>query len=180
MLAGNLVKDGEHLGLVVVAPGHVPLDVGPLEPFVGQGDPALDALAGQLAELGIDLRLVGLHGVQLVFLHGDVVEAERLDALLDGREGVGALDRLGRALQRHAVVAVVLVDDGHEELAHDVAAHDDVVDLVELGAVQKLAEGALRTVDVGREEESRLPWSCAVFLLEECHPAILSLRRPVA
>ena len=130
---------------------HLTLVLG--EALVGQGDPALEAFARQAAEGGVDLALVGLHGVQLVFFDGDVVEAERLDALLDRRQGVGAFDGLGRSLQRHAVVAVVLVDDRHEELAGDVAAHDDVVDLVELGAVQELAEGPLGAVHVGREEQ---------------------------
>ena len=85
MLAAHLVEDGEHLGRVVVAAGHIPLHVGPVEPLVGQRDPALDAFTCQLMEGGVDLRLVGLHGVQLVFFDRDVVEAERLDALLDAR-----------------------------------------------------------------------------------------------
>ena len=66
--------------------------------------------------------------------------------------------------------AVGLLGDGNDRLAGQVAAKDEHVGAVELGAVDEFLEADVRAVEVGGEEHLHLP-VCVLVLLAPEHEA---------
>ena len=148
--AGDHVVD---LPVVVVPRADVHHVVGAGEALVGQVEPLLDALVGEVMEQLVDLGGVGAIVVELLARLMHPVVAGVLDDLLGLRQLLLGLDVEVVAHQGGLPAPARLLDQRDEHLAEQVAVEDGHIDTVDGQRVEELAEADHRAVDVGDVEE---------------------------
>jgi hypothetical protein len=117
--------------LVVVSGHDVAADVFVGEAVFGKGDPASDFVDHQLTEHRLAIGLVFVQALVFGLLAAVWVEAVEPDSFLQLVKLVGGRHRFDLAEHACLVAAVACGDDGHHDLAGNVATHDQGVDVVE-------------------------------------------------
>ena len=161
-----------HAIRVVVAGHDEAAHVGVGQPLPGQAHPALERHQHHLGEP----RLALLHRqrrdpLHLVGRHQVRVHAVGADAVLQLGDLLGRARALGLPVELRDDLAVLL-HHRDDDLARDVAAHDDHRRLVDGGRLEELAPQHLRPVDVGGVVHAQAPARAVVLAsLEEAHPS---------
>ena len=142
-------RGGKHLtkpGLVVVAEHHVEADVIACKPLLGEAKPGGEAVLHRSQKKSLHGVGVAVGGVELLLGRAVRIKAEVADALLDRLELIWAENAFPGYFSSDE--ATVAVDDRHDRLARDIAAHDEHVDAVERAGVDELPPQPVGAVDV--------------------------------
>ena len=157
---------------VVVAGQRHQRNLGSLQLACGELGPFAHALEHEpLEQRRLRLR-VRLQALIFRFRHDRRVEADIALALDELVEFVLAVDLDLLAVLEREKRAVGLLGDGDHRLAGQVAAEDEDVGAVELGAVDEFLEADVGAMEVGGEEHLHLP-VCVLALLAPEHVGTL-------
>jgi hypothetical protein len=151
-LAVGLIQGVEHRRRVVVATREIHTHRRAAKTLLRELQPLVEPFARELLHETLDEQRIGAEPLVVVGVHHLPVEAGDLDAASEVLDRRPRVQRVSAAVEL-GVHRAVPPNDRHERLAHEVAAEDERVDLVEGGGIDELPPRRLRTVQVRGEEQ---------------------------